>query len=311
MQTWTGKFFNLKLFRMVLFALLALTSTPTAADKKNILIIQSSENTFFTITIQKLMSEALAGTEFQVASLKTITEDDSALQQATYVVTLGLDAADYTHQAAPQKTVLHSYITEFQSQKHALSPHHHLVLLDQPPQRYLKFIQLLLASKNIGIIKNKSTALKPEKIQALNSTLGIQLEQRLFEKGDNPVNTVRNLLHTNDVLLILPEPDVYNRNTLKGILLTSYRQQKPVISYSPSQVKSGALAAIFASPEQIGRQLAGLLNKILLDEELKLDSVYFASEFDISFNPNVAKSLGLILPDREDLLRKLRQDQTR
>ncbi|MBC8210704.1 MAG: hypothetical protein H8E21_06505 [Gammaproteobacteria bacterium] len=306
---WITTLADRRLWQACLSVGILLFSIAVYADNKSVLIIKSNENSFFNSSIEQLILHT-PQVQFQIVTLDTLHSDDSALLSAGCVITFGLDAANFTIHRTQKKPVIHTYLTEFQLQQHADSLQHYIILLDQPLQRYLTFIKLLLGSKKIGLIKNKSTALDPERIQDLNQSLDIQLEQRLFSVGDNPINMVRDLLQKNDVLLSLPEPDVYNRNTLKGILLTSYRQNKPVISYSPSQVKSGALAAIYSSPENIGRQTAALLNKILDDNSFQPQGVYFSSEFDIKFNPNVARSLGLQLPDKEELLQKLKQDQS-
>ena len=112
------------------------------------------------------------------------------------------------------------------------------------------------------------------------------------------------------MLLALPTPEVYNRKTLKGILLTSYRQQKPVVSYSPAHVKSGALAAIYASPKNIGEQLVSLIEQVLDNENARRKPFYYASKFDIEVNEQVAKSLNLDLPSREILLQKMQSGST-
>ena len=95
---------------------------------------------------------------------------------------------------------------------------------------------------------------------------------------------------------------------MKGILLTSYRQGKPVISYSPAHVKSGALAAIYASPENIGRQIATIINQFHNKDHFSPDKLIYSDTFNIAINRQVENSLQLKLPDikniEEALLKK-------
>ena len=294
---------------LYLLAGLLLNSGAVFADKSTVLIIKSSDNSYFNSSVEQLIQHSPQA-DFKITTLEALQNNNSSVPVSSLIVTFGLEAANFSDQLKPQMPVIHSYITEFQLQQHSDNMQHHVILLDQPITRYLSFIKLLLGSSKIGVIKSKSNAFDSEQIHNLNTSLGIQLDQRLFSSGDNPVNIVRDLIRKNDVLLSLPEPEVYNRNTLKGILLTAYRQNKPMISYSPSQVTSGALAAIYSSPQNIGHQISALLNKILQDLSFRPESVYFASEFDVRINQNVAKSLGLHLPDKEDLINQLKLDQT-
>ena len=50
-----------------------------------------------------------------------------------------------------------------------------------------------------------------------------------------------------------------NIATAKWILQLSYRYRVPVIAYSMAYLNGGALAAIYSSPENVGRQTADLI----------------------------------------------------
>ena len=290
----TGHFFHrwMGLFpQLFLLAGLLLLETPAIAGSDTILIIKSSDNVFFNTSIEQLINQTHQKVKFHIMALESFKKDNSLLSDANLIITLGIDSVNYIQQSSISIPVIHSYITEFQYKNHKLREKQYSILLDQPLQRYLKFIKLLLGKEKIAIIRNNNNKISPRKIKSLSSTLHIKLEQHLYQQGDNPVNIVRDLLQSNDILLCLPDPEIYNRRSLKGILLTSYRQNKPLISYSPAQVKSGALAAIYSSPKNIGNQIAELVNEILQDKAFKPVSLYYAAEFEIKINNSVAKSL--------------------
>ena len=89
------------------------------------------------------------------------------------------------------------------------------------------------------------------------------------------------------------------------MLLTSYRSRKPVISYSPAHVKSGALASIYSSPVDIGRHLALLANRILESQPHQGAAHQFAKFYSITSNRQVARSLGITLPSEGALRQRL------
>ncbi|MCP4078043.1 MAG: hypothetical protein GY744_17875 [Gammaproteobacteria bacterium] len=273
------------------------------------MIIKSGDNNFFNRTVEQLINQTHGQAKFHIKTVDDLKPDDTLLNSSAIIITLGMDAAIFLNDKKHDQPVIHSYIAEFQYFKNEKRDNHYNIILDQPLQRYLSFIKYLLGKQNIGIIKQQENKIKQETLNKLSSTLNLNLDQQVFETGDNPVNIVRDLLQKNDVLLSLPDPEIYNRQSLKGILLTTYRQNKPMISYSPAHVRSGALAAIFSSPETIGNQVAEMLNKFLSDSQFIPTQYSYASEFDILINHRVARSLGIKLADKNEILKQLKMEQ--
>ena len=104
---------------------------------------------------------------------------------------------------------------------------------------------------------------------------------------------------------MLPRRAIYNRDSLKGVLLTSYRNRKPAISYSPAHVKSGALASIYSSPVDIGRHLAQLINQKLKNPDARLPEYQYARFYSIATNRKIARALGIQLPGEAELRKAL------
>ncbi len=275
------------------------------AGDGTVLVVKSSENSFFKATVDKLIEASGGNVDFIITSLDSLKQNLDQIQISDAVVTLGIEAAEFARQNIDNTPVIHSYLTEFQFRKLNKKTNQFAVLLEQPIGRYLSFIKSLLAVKKVGIITTPELTIDKAALISAQKKLAIQVDQRIFMAGENPVNIVRNLLEDNDVLLSLPAPAIYNRKYLKGILLASYRLNRPVISYSPAHVKSGALAAIYTSPENIGEQLSDFLRQVMNNTNFKAQAFYYAANFNIAINKRVEESLGLTLPDKEVLTRKL------
>jgi len=127
------------------------------------------------------------------------------------------------------------------------------------------------------------------------------LNQYQVDRDNKLLPLLRRLLQQNDALLMLPRQSIYNRDSLKGVLLTSYRNRKPAISYSPAHVKSGALASIYSSPMDIGRHIAALVNLRLGNAAAAQPSFEFARYYSIATNARVARALGINLPSDKDI----------
>jgi ABC-type uncharacterized transport system substrate-binding protein len=78
-----------------------------------------------------------------------------------------------------------------------------------------------------------------------------------------------------------------------------------MVAFSPAYVRAGALLAVHVTPFQIGIQAAQMTRNLLDGKALPASGVY-SSDFQISVNEHVARSLGLSL-DGQDLRQRLLQ----
>jgi putative ABC transport system substrate-binding protein len=108
-----------------------------------------------------------------------------------------------------------------------------------------------------------------------------------------------------DALIATPETAIYNRSTLRTVLLTAYGYGKPVVGYSRAYVKAGALITGYSTPDQVFRQIAEMSDDSFVVKSVipQADRVATSARavrvispkyFSIVDNPSVAKSLGLI-----------------
>lgn len=293
----------------LLLCLLCLCSSAATADDVSILIIKSHDNPFYNQSIQNLINKTEQGANFNIVSARAY-EKNHQDYKPDIIITLGTKAAELTHETQYKIPVIHSYITEFQIREYPGVERHYSVLLDQPLERYLRFIQSLLPAIKVGILKTQRNQFDSSLLKNMEKSTGLEINQYLFHPDDNPVTRVRSILQSDDVLLSLPEPLIYNHQTLKGVLLSSYRLNKPVVSYSPAHVKSGALAAIYISPSQIGIQLAGILNKLMSGLLKDQSQEFYAGGFEISINRQVAHSLRIDIPSEQEIIQRIQSGES-
>lgn len=181
------------------------------------------------------------------------------------------------------------------------------IYLDQPLTRQLQLIKAALPNRDaVGVLLGPSSQdrLKPLQQAAREQKVGVSAEQVTTEEDIIPA--LKRLFTNADVLLALPDPLVFNKNTAQSLLLTSYRAQIPLIAYSKSYVNAGALAAVYSSPAQIGQHAAELLARALAAKPLVLPSVQYPKYFSVSVNYQVARSLGLTIEDEATLQKRIK-----
>jgi len=180
------------------------------------------------------------------------------------------------------------------------------IYLDQPFERQAQLIRLvfpearrvgvLLSREQGGLLTELDEALRMQRLSLTHATLAE--DERLIPQ-------LENVLSEADLLLAFPDPQVFNRNTAQSILLTSYRYRDPVLGYSRSLTRAGALLSLHSSPAQIGRQTAEWVGSVLQGGAARLPSPAPPAYFSISINEQVARSLGFVLPPEAELEKRL------
>jgi len=169
------------------------------------------------------------------------------------------------------------------------------IYLDQPAQRYFKLLAAALPKKQqIGLLYS-SPPVELKQLRQLADQNQFTLLEKLSLNNVELHRDLADLLDKIDVLLALPDAQIYNSYTIRNILLESYRHRVPLIAYSASLVKAGALMAIVSTPEQIALQSLAAL--IQLQSTGQLPAPQYPQQFDVLVNREVARSLNLNLPE--------------
>ena len=163
---------------------------------------------------------------------------------------------------------------------------------------------MLPGRNNIGLLVTQQTRSQTSHLRQALSQRNLRLDYENVEQNEMLLPALEALLPRVDALLALPDSQLFRRENIKPLLITAYRHQKPLVAFSATFVKSGALAALYATPEQIGRQTAA---QILLNGT-RLASPSGPEEFTISINYSVADALGLRIQDETALYRALADD---
>jgi hypothetical protein len=179
------------------------------------------------------------------------------------------------------------------------------IFLDQPYSRQLLLIKTLLPDvKNVGLMLGKTSSKYNKLIRDAGEKKAINISIETINQESELIPKLQKLLKNNDALMAIPDPLVYSRETAQTILLTTYQHQKPVFGYSQSYVRAGALAAVYSKTKQYAKQAAEIAVKTQAAPGL-LPPPQTPRYFSLSINYQVARSLNVILADKERLYKKL------
>ena len=227
------------------------------------------------------------------------------------VVSIGTRAARALSAAPPAAPVLYTLVPDGTAGERpwgAPRPQDGAIYLDQPLDRQLRLaLQVKPEAARVGVLLGPAQRDLERKLRAAGASLGLSVIVGLVEDESEVGPAIESVLQSSDLLLALPNPGIFNRRTLFNILLSSYHSRVPVIGFSAAYVKSGALAAVFTPPGDLGREAAETVVDHLLSAREGLPPARYPDRFTVAINPQVARSLDIKLPDAEELERLLRE----
>jgi putative tryptophan/tyrosine transport system substrate-binding protein len=184
------------------------------------------------------------------------------------------------------------------------------IYLDQPPERQLELVKLIIpAATRLGVLYGPDSAAGANALEAAAAQLGLKIEAENVSDSAQVAPALQRVLERSEVLLGLPDPEVFNKNTVHNVLLTAYRAGDAVFAFSPAYVKAGALAGVFSSSAQVGTQAAEAV--IAWVNKQPLPPLQQPKYFSVTVNRTVARSMGIPIEDDRQLQQKLQKSAVR
>ncbi len=221
-------------------------------------------------------------------------------------ITVGSRAAEFLNKAKlePQRE-LHALIPQAAYQKlypqwktDSLASTHSAIYVNQPISRLLRLARLVLTdSPRIGVLLGPWSRIHEDELKRTGKVVNIHT----IGAKRQLIPALQGILPRSNLLLALPDPTVYNRSSAHAVLLNSYRHRVPVLAFSRSYTRAGALLSLYSTPGQIGRQTGELVTRMATTGAWKLPPPTHPQYFSISINRQVAYSMGLSLATESEL----------
>lgn len=167
----------------------------------------------------------------------------------------------------------------------------------------LRLAQLIMPGlRRVGLFVGAADLPRAEALRAAATARHVDVLVRTGDPALLP-RQVGDIAPTIDLLLAPVDPRLFNRDNLKSVLLAAYRQNRVFIGPTPAWVRAGSLASLYATPQTLATDVAGAIRAWQQSGHWPAPAP--ASRFDVLTNPQVARSLGLRLPEAEALARDL------
>lgn len=172
---------------------------------------------------------------------------------------------------------------------------------DQPLLRQLQLAKLLLPNlRRVALIHSGNP---PPRLADIAARAGVSIQTASIQGDANWARLLSQLMLDNDILLGIDDADVYNRDMIRSILLTTYRRGKILIGPSRPFVTAGSLASTYTTSEQYLEQLRQMVHSWL--QQGRLPAAQYPRFYQIAVNQQVASSLGLKLADEKTLYEQM------
>ena len=182
-----------------------------------------------------------------------------------------------------------------------------LLWSDPPAQRQLRLARLLLPnSKSVGLLFDSESAFLVDEYRRAADELGLELRARPWNP-EGSRKPLLSLLESSDLLIGIDAPTLYNADTIKSLLLTSYAQNRALLGPTAGFVRAGSLASSYSDQQDWLAELDTWLDKPASD----WPAAAYPSHFKVVSNRQVARALGLAPPGDEKLTRQLSEGEFR
>ena len=301
------KLFTILLSPLILcfnFSASAETAQENSVEKYNITIIYSAEN-----KQQNRIAEALSKTlqntyeDIVISKISTGKDPISFTKQPDLSIFIGSSAIQHKDNISykAKRLFIATDPVTFKG-SHYKNKSNAVIYMTQSYCKQVSFIKSLNDKwKTVSVLSSQEKPIDSDLLLQCASKHDLNIHQVNITNTGKLRSYIKDALTHSDVLLALPDKNIYNRKTVKNILLTSYRHRKPVIAFSKTFTISGALASIHSNAEQIALSANILVKNYFKNGQEFIHSASHPDAFDISINKQVFRALEIPIPDINEL----------
>ncbi len=278
-----------------------------SSEKHHVFVIYSPDNTLHSNITQKL-SDTLTLENSDIIISKITPEETIIIDNnADIIIGIGAEGMRSANKYYPTTNKLFiSTDPEKFSLDSDVNKNDAILYMTQSYCRQMQFIKLIRDDwKVVSLLSSEEKPANSTNIEQCANKYGLEIYTVNTTAKENMTENIKNALNHSDALLALPDKSIYNSNTVKNILLTSYRHRKPVIAFSHNFVSAGALASIHSNIEQVAQSASSLVQQYFKTGQQFIKTVNYPQTFDISINRQVFRALNLTSPDIDKLRQML------
>jgi ABC-type uncharacterized transport system substrate-binding protein len=289
---------------------MALSIVPPRADASDTTAQHSEKPTVVIVTSSAIdaFEEALRGIRHglgpgaNVVILDLATKPEAPAKQLSgkdvrLLITVGNNALESAAQSG-SAPILATMLLRTDLAGARLRPPASAVVLDLPLADVLARIGDVLPGKTrAAIIRNPGAGSASELVLASQAkAAGMTIKVVDCPRPELLLQSFLSLKGQVDFVLCPPDGTLYNSTTVRPLILASLENRLPVVGFSASFVRTGAVAGVYPDYFEVGSQAGELARKYLAGASLPPSES--PRKVKVAANPRVARLLGLRVPGR-------------
>lgn len=169
-----------------------------------------------------------------------------------------------------------------------------IIYSDPSPKKQIALIKKYYIYNSFTVMLSPLTYFMEDELKQTAKELEMEIHV-LKLPSEYDINKALNTLPKKHALLALPDRYIYNRHSLKNIIISTYRSDRPIFGFSKNMVKGGAVISHYSDVNDIVKQSIEIMKNI------DRDRIRIYSDFTkIEVNKAVVRSLDVIaLKDNE------------
>ncbi len=289
--------FFLFFFSLLVLSRPALGQTPPTTA---VYIAGTDNNVALTQHMTGLLRDEL-GDGFSLRPFKPgqTSQDDNSL-----IITLGPDAFTLVRQESRNVPILALLVDEPFIKEYTNRPGEQRqgAIYYAPPliRQAVAGKVILPHATRVSMLATPDSVSLYEQLTEQLPAFGMEGQVFVVSNNDNLIPTLIRALEYGDFLLAAPDSSIYNPRTIKHILLTTYRRNRIVIGPSQAYVKAGALASTYTPLTLVAELAADVINEYQVSN--RFPPPIYPDDFRLEINEQVARSLNIPLPSRQELV---------
>lgn len=185
------------------------------------------------------------------------------------VLAIGMDALNLAR-SVRDIPVIYAMVPNSQTLSSGAKPLSGVSMYIQPDKYIGSMLDVFRGVKRIGVIYDprNSEAYIKEALQSAQGR-GVELVLRKASRQADIPALVDSMKDKIDVFWMLPDTTVINPETVKYLLLFSFRNKVPIFTFSKKYVEMGSTAGLYSSPFDIGVQAGEIARKLVAEKNPK------------------------------------------
>lgn len=147
---------------------------------------------------------------------------------------------------------------------------------------------------NVAVLLSERTAYLAPMLRSAAAVASLDLMIEHVGNEEN-LNHALNQISRASAILAIPDTGIYSPESIRNVLITSYRHNQAVVGFSAGLVKAGALATCYSSIDDIVAQIVEIFDELAATGRLPVPQ--YPKYFSTVINESVARSLDLIVDD--------------